>query len=188
MSKLKGKPPEEVKPGHLKAILFGESGIGKTWLSLMFPTPYYLDAEGGASLKHYQERLKKSGGAYVGPSDGASDPKTILEEIRSLSTERHDYKTLVIDSGSKIYNTLIGREAERLGDKDAFGASKKPAVAFIRSLINALDKLDMNVFIICHEKPKWANGEQAGFEEDMWDKLRYELDLTLRIVRQGNSR
>lgn len=188
MTKLKGKKPQETKPGHFKANIFAESGTGKTWLSLMFPQPYFIDSEGGARLAHYQERLKASGGAYFGPEDGASDPATVLAEIRALSTETHPYKTLVIDSLSKIYNTIITKEAERLGDKDAFGASKKPAVAFVRQLINALDKLEMNVFIICHEKPKWSEGAQTGYEENMWEGLRYELDITLRLLRQGPKR
>lgn len=187
-TKLKAKPPEQVKPGHLKAVIFAASGVGKTWLSLMFPKPYFIDTEGGAALAHYQNRLKEAGGAYFGPEDGAGDFATIIQEVRALSTEKHDYKTLVIDSGTKPYNTLIGREAERLGDKDAFGASKKPAIAAVRSLIHAIDRLDMNVIINCHEKAKWSNGEQVGFDEDIWDKLRYETDLTLRLVVQAGKR
>jgi hypothetical protein len=188
-TKLKGKEPTTtIKPGHLKAIIFAESGVGKTWLSLMFPANYFCDIEGGARLSHYQKRLKESGGVYFGPEDGSNDPTTLLTEIRTLGSEKHNFKTLTLDSVTKVYNTIIGKEAERLGDKDAFGASKKPAIAFIRSLINALDKVEMNCFLICHEKAKWSNGEQIGFEENMWDGLRYELDLAIRLVNRGGKR
>ena len=37
MSKLKAKAPELTNPGHIKAVLFGKSGVGKTWLALNFP-------------------------------------------------------------------------------------------------------------------------------------------------------
>lgn len=188
MTKLKGKEPTQAKTGHLKAIIFAESGVGKTWLSLMFPKPYIIDTEGGAKLRHYQERLKEAGGSYFGPEDGSNDPQTLLAEMKALATEDHPYKTLVIDSLTKPYNTIISKEAERLGDKDAFAASKKPAVAFIRSVINAMDRIEMNIFLICHEKAKWSGGEQSGFEENVWDGLRYEIDLTLRLVRQGPKR
>lgn len=169
-------------------LIFAASGVGKTWLSLMLPSPYFVDSEDGAKLPHYQARLKEAGGLYFGVPDGAGDLATITAEVRTLTTEKHDFRTFVLDSGSKPYNTLIGKEAERLGEKDAFGASKKPAVAAIRSLINALDKLPMNVVITCHEKPQWSEGEQTGFVEDIYEKVRYELDLVLRMVKQGPKR
>lgn len=53
MSKLKGRDPELVEPGKTKALIFGASGVGKTWFSLDFPAPYYMDTEGGADLKRY---------------------------------------------------------------------------------------------------------------------------------------
>jgi hypothetical protein len=58
-SKLKAKAPTEVKPGKTKALVFGKSGVGKTWFTLTFPAPYYIDTEGGADLRHYRERLQK---------------------------------------------------------------------------------------------------------------------------------
>jgi hypothetical protein len=56
-SKLKAKAPEIVVPGKTKILVFGASGVGKTWFSLGFPNPFFIDTEGGADLKHYQERL-----------------------------------------------------------------------------------------------------------------------------------
>ena len=127
-SKLKAKAPEEVQPGKTKGLIFGASGVGKTFFTLAFPAPYYIDTEGGADLRHYQERLKKAGGVYMGQEDGALDFAAIIEQIQALATEKHPYKTLIIDSITKVYQTAIANEAERLGDKDAFGASKKPAI------------------------------------------------------------
>lgn len=169
-------------------VIYGESGVGKSYLSLMLPVPYFCDSEGGSKLAHYQKRLEESGGRYFGPEDGSGDLYAIIQEIKTLTTEKHPYKTLVIDSLSKPYNTLISKEAERLGDKDSFGSSKKPAIAAIRTLINAIDRLPMNVVLICHEKILWSNGEQAGYIEDVYEKLRYELDLCLRLVKQGAKR
>lgn len=192
MSKLKAKPPESIDPGHIKAILFGRPGAGKTWLALGFPTPYYIDTEGGARLLHYTERLTKAGGSYMGPSEGANDLASIVEQVQALATEQHDYKTLVIDSISKPFMTAIANEQERLGDKDAFGASKKPAVAQMRRLINWLQRLDMNVFLIAHEVSEWGlvNGQRTeiGKTADVYDKLLYDLDLTLQIRAHSAKR
>lgn len=192
VSKLKAKSPDEVEPGKTKGLIFGASGVGKTWFTLSFPAPYYIDTEGGADLKHYQERLKKAGGAYLGPQDGSLDFATIIDQIQALATEKHQYKTLIIDSITKVYQVAIANEAERLGDKDAFGASKKPAIAWMRRLVNWIVKLDMNVWFVAHEIPEWGNDKTGNRSEigklpDVWDKLVYELDIGLRVIRRGST-
>lgn len=193
MSKLKAKSPELTYPGHAKVMIFGASGVGKTWLALDFPNLYYIDCEGGAKLKHYQEKLAAGGGMYLGVEDGALDFTFLIEQIQALATEKHGYKTVVIDSITKVYQSCIAAEAEKLGDKDAFGASKKPAVANMRRLINWIMRLDMNVIFLAHDMAEWgvdAKGTRTeiGRVADCWDKLIYELDLTLQAVKRGNSR
>lgn len=46
----------------------------------------------------------------------------------------------------------------------------------------------MNVIVVCHEKAMWKNGEQIGETFDGWDKMAYELDLTLQITKAGPQR
>lgn len=189
-SKLKAKDPKLAEPAHGKFLMSGAPGVGKTWVSLDFPNVYYIDTEGGANLSHYTDKLKKSGGVYFGPEDGSLDPASVLEQIMALATEKHSYKTIVIDSLSKIYNKIIADEAERLGDKDAFGASKKPAVAFVRKLINRTERIDMNVIFIAHTKDQWGPGNvgKVGETFDAWEKLAYELNLWVQIEKRGTSR
>jgi hypothetical protein len=192
-SKLKGKKPGMSDPGKTKGLIFGEAGVGKTWFTLSFPRPFFIDTEGGADLRHYQERLKAADGAYLGPEDGACDFDFILEQMRALATENHPYKTLIIDSITKVFQTMIANESERLGDRDQFGASKKPAVGRMRRLINWATKLDMNIWFVAHEIPIWGTNPKTGQREeigrgpDVWDKLVYELDLGLRVTRRGKE-
>jgi hypothetical protein len=191
-TKLKGRAPEEVKPGHIKGVLFGGPGAGKSWLALSFPSAFYIDTEGGSELAHYQRRLKDSGGAYFGPEDGSVDFAEIIGQVDALATEQHHFKTLVIDSLSKPFGALLAREQERLGDKDAFGASKKKPVQMVRRLISHLERLDMNVWLICHEIGEWqgTDGErkEVGRAPDTgWDRVAYELDLTLQVKKIGKG-
>ena len=192
MSKLKGKSPELIKPGKLKAVMYGVAGVGKTTCALSFPAPYYFDTEGGAKGPQYRELLKTSGGAYMGPEDGTLAFDTLIDQMQALSTEKHGYKTLIVDSLTKLFQTRVANEAERLGDKDVFGASKKPAIAAMRRLVMWSDRLDMNIWFICHETSEWGvvNGQRTeiGKVADCWDKLLYELDLAVQVVKQGNSR
>ena len=194
MTKLKAKTPGETMPGHIKQLLFGPSGVGKTWFALSFPKPYYIDTEGGADLAHYQARLGAAGGVYMGPSEGTLDFDTVIGQMQALATEKHGFKTLIIDSVTKLYQTCIANEAERLGDKDAFGASKKPAVANMRRMISWAMKLDMNVLFVAHETNEWGLNPKSGQREeigklpDIFDKLIYELDLTLHVQKRGPQR
>jgi len=188
MSKLKAKEPKEALPSKPKIAIMGKFGVGKTWGLLDFPSCYYIDTEGGANLKHYIENLTKSGGVYFGIEDGANDFETVVREVKTLATEKHQYKTLVIDSLSKLFNTEITKESERLGDKDAFGASKKPAVRLSARLMYWVEKADMNVILVTHEKAEWAKGEQIGIIPDAQEKLGHDLHLLLQIVKMGDSR
>ena len=186
-SKLGAVDPKATEPSRPKITVFGKPGVGKTWGALDFPSVYYVDTEAGADLAHYTDKLARSSGVYFGREQGSQDFSTVIEQVRALATETHPYKTLVIDSLSKIYNLEVNKEAERLGEKDGFGASKKHAVRMSGTLIRWLDKLDMNVILICHEKPEWSKGEQIGFVPDSHEKLEYELHLCLRITKEGNS-
>lgn len=192
-SRLKAIAPKAAEPSKPKILIFGKPGVGKTWTSLDFPSCYYIDTEGGADMKHYTDKLQNANGAYLGLDQGSLDFSTVLDQIKALATEKHNYKTVVIDSITKIFNNEIAREAERLGSNNAFGADKKPAVSLMRQLVSWIQRLDMNVILIAHEKPLWGKddkGQRAeiGVTFDAWDKLEYELHLALNIIKTGNIR
>jgi hypothetical protein len=129
----------------------------------------------------------------MGQSEGALDFKTVIEQVKALATEDHEHKTLIIDSISKLFNSEVAREAERLGEKNGFGADKKPAIANMRQLVSWLNRLDMTVILIAHEKALWgvdSKGDRSeiGVTFDGWDKLEYELHLCLNVVKRGDLR
>lgn len=193
MATLKFVTPKTAEPGKPKILVFGKPGVGKTWASLDFPKVAYIDTEGGANRSHYTDKLEKSGGVYLGPEHGSLDFGTVIEQIKALGTQNHPYRTVVIDSLTKLFNTEIVKESERLGDKNAFGADKKPAVSQMRRLLMWLMRIDMNVVLVCHEKPQWGTNDkvervETGVTFDCWDKLEYELDLCLNVIKQGPNR
>ncbi len=185
--------PVTAEPSKPKILVYGKPGVGKTWAALDFPSPFYIDTESGADLAQYTAKLKAVDGVYFGVDQGSLDFKEIINKVKALAINQHDYKTLVIDSVSKIFNTTIAAEAERLGAADQYGASKKPAVSLTRQLVNWLDRLDMTVILIAHEMPLWgvdSKGQRAeiGTTFDAWNKLEYELHLCLNIAKEGDSR
>lgn len=192
MSKLKAVKAATVEPKKPKILISGPPNVGKTWVALDFPNNYFFDIEGGATRKNYQNKLQASNGSYFGQDQGSLSFDEVIKETKLLGTEKHSFRTATYDSASKLFYEEIAKEAEKLGDKDAYGASKKPAVGYMRRLLSWVNRIDMTVILIAHSKALWgidAKGQRAeiGTTFDAWDRLEYELDLWLEIYRQGNS-
>lgn len=184
---LKAKSPELVKPSKPKFILSGKSGVGKTFYMLDFEKPYVIDVEGGATESQYVEKMKAVGAGYMGKEEGSQDFKTVIEQLKELATTKHDYKTLVIDSFSKLYNLTAAIAEETVGS--TYAADKKEAQKPTRQLQIWMDKLDMTIALICHSKDEWANGKPTGSTTfDGWLKLEYDLNLWLEMVMTGRQR
>lgn len=186
---LKAKEPEVVEISKPKFMISGESGVGKTFFALSFPKPYLIDVESGATRPQYQEKLKKVGGAYFGKEEGSQDFKTIIEEVKQLATTDHPYKSLIIDSFSYIYMIEASIAEEEIGSD--FGKDKKEAQKPTKKLIRWLEKLDMNVILICHSKGKWGRKGKEVYQDgttfDGWDKMEYILDLWIEIAKDRKT-
>ncbi len=189
MCALKAKQPEEVKATKPKMLISGESGVGKTFFALEFPVPYLFDTEGGATREQYQAKLKKSGGVYFGKDEGSQDFKAVIEETKALCTTKHSYRTAIYDSFTYLYMLEAAiAEADKGSD---FGRDKKMANIPTRQLMSQLEKLDMNIILICHSKQKWERKGKdiidAGSTFDGYDKLEYMLDLWIEIPKGGKT-
>ncbi len=179
---LRGRKPEVKVIERAKLLISGGAGEGKTHFSLQFPQVYYIDSEGGAKREQYQELLIKSGGTYMGVEEGASDFGEVIREVKTLATEKHPYKTVVIDSLSHLYNLEAAIAEVKVGS--AYGADRKEANKPCRQLLRWIEKIDMNVVLICHEKADWTNKDKdgnVGTTYDAYDKVQYALDLWLEL-------
>lgn len=186
---LKGKKPQLIEK-RLKALFYGAAGVGKTTCAIQFPRPYLIDTERGAENDQYVKLLDAAGGAYF----FTTDPDELIEEIISLLKEKHEYKTLIIDPLTVIYNDLLDKAADKVGTD--FGKHKGPADRKIKHLLTLLLRLDMNVIITSHAKPKWVRGIKDGKETvieegntfDCYGRLDYLFDLVFEIQKRANER
>lgn len=187
---LKGIKAEVIKAAKPKFMLSGRPGTGKTMFSLNFPAPYFIDTETGATREQYVKKLNAEGGAYLGPEQGSQDFREVINQVRELATTSHPYKTLVIDSFSKLYNLECAAAEERVGSD--FGKDKREANKPTRQLLRWLERLDMSVVLVCHQKDKWERRENqlimAGSTFDGFPKMEYDLDLWLETKLLGNKR
>src|SRR6476620_1617246 len=99
---LRARKPEAVKK-RLKLFMFGPAGVGKTTAAIAFPDAYIIDCERGTD--QYDKQINDNGGVGL----QTSDMNEVLAEIKSLLTEKHHYKTLVIDPVTTAYNDLVDK-------------------------------------------------------------------------------
>ena len=165
---LKGRKPEIVVAGKPKIMLSGKAGTGKSLFALNAPAPYLIDTEGGATREQYVKKLIANKGSYLGIEDGSQDFAEVIAQVRELATTKHEYKTLIIDSFSKLYNVEAAAAEERGGSD--FGKDKREADKPTRKLLNWLGRLDMTVILICHQKDKWIRqGREIIMEGSTFD-------------------
>jgi len=142
---LKGK---QLKP--MRVILHGPGGIGKTYWTAQWKKSLILDIEDG-----------------LGGIDCESLPlkdknwNEILELLGELSTEKHDYKTIVIDSLDWLERLMHidicnVRGCVSIGDLQ-YGAGYVQALSYFEKMVQALELLrekGMNTVLVCHSQVK----------------------------------
>lgn len=182
---LPSNKPIKGETQRLKLLLSGPAGVGKSTAALKMPRPYVIDAEQGSN--HYANLYEASGGDRF----ASTNIDEILKVIRQLITEKHEFKTLVIDPITTIYHQL-GDEGERKVGTEFQKHYKQYADKFIRRLLDLLNQVDMNVIVIAHEKNEWGKDEKGnptivGTTFDGYAKLDYIFDLWLKLDREKKS-
>lgn len=178
---LKGKKPESIQK-RLKALFYGTAGGGKTMASIQFPCPYLIDTEKGAENDQYVKLLVEGKGSIF----QTCDFDEMLEEVRTLLSEKHDYKTLIIDSLTNVYHDLLDKAGMKVGVE--YSRNYKEANKRMRHLCNLLLRLDMNVIITSHAKKEYGdNLKIIGTTYDCYNELDYLFDIVFEIQKRGNN-
>ncbi len=179
---LKAKKPAMIE-SRLKALFYGCAGVGKTMAAIQFPRPYIIDTEGSTNKPQYVRAIEKVDGAVL----MTVDFDEMVNEVRELLTTKHEYKTLVIDSLTLLYNDLLEKAERKVGTD--FGRHYGEANKRMKQLLNLLFRLDMNVIITSHSKNEYgANLSVLGQTFDCYKKLDYLFDLVFEIQKRGAHR
>jgi hypothetical protein len=177
---LRAKQPEAA-PKRLKLFMFGGAGDGKTTAACQFPRPYIIDTERGTD--NYGDLIKASGGAVF----QSNDMSEVIAEVKSLLTEKHDYRTLVIDPITTAYNDLLDKCELKVGSE--FGRHYGAANKEMKRLYNLLMAVDMNVVVTAHAKKEYGdNLKVIGKTFDGWKQLDYAFDLVIELSKRGKKR
>ena len=177
---LRAKKPETVNK-RLKLFMFGPAGVGKTTAAIQFPNSYIIDCEKGT--ENYEKLINESGSVVF----QTTDILEVIQEIKGLLTEKHEFRTLVIDPITTIYNDLLDKCETQVGSD--FGRHYGAANKTMKRLANLIMSLDMNVVITAHAKPEYGqNLAKIGYTFDGWKQLDYWFDLVVELGKKGKKR
>jgi len=105
LTKPLSKPPQ--------ITIVAAPGAGKTTLGALFPNPIFVQAEEGMSV--FESWAEEDRPVVFPPlprsskKDKISTKAALLDQLRSLATQEHEFKTLVIDSVTSLHS-LFERE------------------------------------------------------------------------------
>lgn len=177
---LRAKKPEEIQK-RLKLFMFAPAGVGKTTAAIQFPSSYIIDTERGS--ENYSAAINASKSVVL----QTNDCDEVITEVKALLTEKHDFRTLVIDPVTTLYDTLLERCEVKVGNE--FGRHYGEANKVMKRLSNLIMSLDMNVIITAHAKTEYGDDmKKIGHTFDGWKKLDYIFDLVLLLEKQGKKR
>ena len=161
-SVLKGR-----REAPIRVLIFGIEGVGKSSFGADSPKPIFLGAEDGTAQLDVER--------FPTPETW----QDVLDAVRVLETDTHDYRTLVIDTLDWAEPLLWKHICERDGkaDIEEYGYGKGYAAALDewRVFLGALERLrkvkGMHIVLIAHSwiRP-FKNPEGEDFD-------RYELKL-----------
>src|SRR5213076_776074 len=177
---LRAKKPEAVTK-RLKLFMFGPAGVGKTTAAIQFPNSYIIDCERGA--ENYDKIIAASNSVVF----QTTDIQDVIAEVKALLTEKHEFRTLVIDPITTVYNDLLDKCETQVGAD--FGRHYGAANKQMKRLANLIMALDMNVVITAHAKAEYGeNLRKLGYTFDGWRQLDYWFDLVIELSKKGKKR
>lgn len=186
------KTPAVTKP-RVKALIYGASGVGKTYLSLTAPGRIaMIDTEAGSSF--YADR---------GLTDydvlSTKSYKDVRDAIATLAANQGNYQTVVIDPITTIWETL--QEAASIARKKKRGTDDEVDLELLdwskikrlyKSLMTDLINLPLNVIVTAREKEdmerKGMELVRVGFKPDAEKGTSYAFDTVIRLVKVEGGR
>lgn len=172
--------------------IVGFPGVGKTTLAAMFPKPIFIQAETASTVfELWDEAEQPAFFPELPKPDAKRNIKTsqvVLDQLRELITDEHDFKTVVFDSVTSM-NELFESEvvafdpqgANNIGEA-AGGFHKGYLVsasmhAEIRRACEHLRKKGMTIIFLAHTgiqkmKNRPDAGEYTAFTIEMPEKSR----------------
>lgn len=178
------KPYELIVQKKIKALIYGQAGMGKTTVSLSCPTPLLLDFDGGVHRINYGHQVPT---VQISKWEDCED--VLKEDLK-------DYQSLVIDTGGKMLDYMaeyIVRKNPKMGRSNGaltlqgFGERKGMFRQFCKSVM----MMDKHLIFVAHRDTQ-KNGDEIRyvpmFGGSSYDDLVTDLDLVGYLEANGKKR
>lgn len=153
-----------------RILLYGVPGIGKTTFGSKAPNPIFIDLEGGSNEIDGITAL-----------DTSKSFTSVLDALRSLAKEDHDYKTVVIDSIDWLEPLIWQQVCEEDGVESiekvmgGYGKGYTAALDLWAQFLQGLNYLRLNkgmtIILIAHARiTRFENPETDAYD-------RYDVKL-----------
>lgn len=165
----------------MRLLVYGKSGIGKTWGALTFPRPLFLDFDGGIKVvKHpefvaqhgqvdveYEQFVEKNLVRGIAQTANAFDDATRWIESQLKPGNRDKFDTIVLDSATTALTygrnkALIVLQQLKISHTHQLGMQHGllpmriqdwgAQRSMIEQFIDVLLATDKRIVVICHEK------------------------------------
>lgn len=153
-------------------VVFGGPGIGKTKISMDAPDPIFIATD--------MDATKERGGANRLPI--VKSREDVFAQVEALITDKHEYKTLVIDDLSGVSNLFeagicADYNKNHIGEvSGGFGKGERYTADVFLDLLALLDTLrvkrKMAVILIAHSEIKTFSNPEG----DSYDRHQPELN------------
>lgn len=163
-------------------IIYGGPGVGKSSWAAGAPDPYFIDIEEGT---------KKLNVTRMDPS-----PKNFMEfmgAMHELLNEKHDYKTLVVDSLDHLEMmiwdyTIMAAGIKNRSDFNSYGRGPELALEHWQQFASVIKPLKekMNVILICHSQVKEVKDPLRATAYDRHD-LKIHKKAAALMVETSDS-
>lgn len=187
------KKASGTSPKRLKLFVFGDTGSGKTVLSLScFPSVFCIDTEKGTEA--YEDTFNFH---YI----RTRDIEKIEKIIDELNTTKHSFQTLVLDSLSMCWDAHItkwqqffmARKKGKAGHKEDFYEMQISDWSLIKNdwkrIIRKVLDLDMNIVVTARSKEKMDKSLNVIGETFECEKATvYYFDTVIKLISKNNSR
>lgn len=162
----------------VRAMIYGLEGVGKSSLGARSDNPIFISPEGGA------DQLKKADGSLVDEAVGVNSWETLIATVKDLIKEKHDFKTVVLDSADWIeglaHSKIIGNSGKTIVTANGgYGSGYRQSQNMHQDLISLLselrDKRDMNIILTAHAHVKAVKDPEMMSDYDAFEIKCHEL-------------
>lgn len=181
------KPSELTYNSTIKALVYGQPGLGKSTLALSTPNPVLFDFDGG---------VQRVNGAFQCPTLPVSSWDEVLVGLSELENEPNDFQTIVIDTAGKMLDFMssyIIRNEPKMAMRDGslslkgYGARKVMFVNFLKRV----SMMGKHIIFVAHEREE-RDGELRIVRPEIGGSsqgdLIKELDLVGYMQAIGSER